>query len=191
MATVLAIPDLHAPYHLPDALRFIRWVRREYRPSEYVLLGDELDVHSISRHISNPNLSSPRDELLQGMMLLHDLYAEFPDSMKVCWEWRDSWTIDSTRYQHGIGYSGKFGALRACMDNRCNTVIGHIHSFGGVTYSNNHTNQVFAVNAGALTGDSMAFAYAKFYAHKPVLGCAVIVDGKEAYFVPYSKDKLL
>ena len=51
------------------------------------------------------------------------------------WKWALEWEIDGVLYTHGTGSSGQAGAINRARDARQSTVIGHIHSFGGVLYS--------------------------------------------------------
>ena len=48
------------------------------------------------------------------------------------WKWALEWEIDGVLYTHGTGSSGQAGAINRARDARQSTVIGHIHSFGGV-----------------------------------------------------------
>lgn len=72
---VMHIPDLHAPFMHPDALDFIAEAKARYRPTLVVLAGDELDQHSISDHLADPNGYSPGHELDAGLKQLKSLYA--------------------------------------------------------------------------------------------------------------------
>jgi len=74
---VLSIPDLHFPFEHRDALDFIRDVYKDIKPDEVVCLGDELDIHAISDHGSDPNGLSPGDEFEAGMLCMRSLYKIF------------------------------------------------------------------------------------------------------------------
>lgn len=83
---VLVIPDLHIPFEHPDALSFVIAVDKIWFPGQnrtVVLLGDEIDSHSISRHMPDPDGRSPRDELEEAKLRLRDWYAAFPVA-RVC-----------------------------------------------------------------------------------------------------------
>ncbi len=82
-ASILVIPDLHAPYHHPDALDFLAAVAARYRPTRVINLGDETDSHALSMHDSDPNLDSAGAELTKARELLRRLAAMFP-VMDVC-----------------------------------------------------------------------------------------------------------
>lgn len=101
------------------------------------------------------------------------------------WEFGYEFLKDGVIYFHGDGYSGIKGALDAAMKKRSSVVIGHLHSFGGVHYHNNGYNRIFGLNSGCLIDDKMpAFSYASTAKDRPTLGCGVVVEGREAYFVP-------
>ena len=62
---VLVISDLHFPYHHKDTFPFLSKLNKVYKPDTIVMIGDEMDWHSINvSHVINPDLPSPADELL-------------------------------------------------------------------------------------------------------------------------------
>jgi hypothetical protein len=214
---VLCLSDLHAPYHHPEALAFLKYCYREFKPTKIVCLGDEVDAHGLSVHPKIPELYSAGHEYEAAMEFMGQLYKLFPEVM-VCisnhthrpwrvaqaaglpsvylksyrdimqapagWVWKDRWEIDDVVYEHGDPCSGRNGAYKAAFENRKSTVIGHIHSFGGVQYSANHHNQIFWANAGCLIDTtSLAFAYGNKYRNKATLGTVVVDHGLNAHFV--------
>jgi len=113
-------------------------------------------------------------------------YKSFLDAPKG-WSWSRQLEIDGVLYHHGEGYSGALGAYKAAMNAMRSTVIGHIHSHGGCTYIQTEFDRLFALNVGCgVDIEAYAFAYGKNCAFKPTLGCGVVLDGKEAYFIPMS-----
>lgn len=78
-SSILNVPDLHAPYHHPDALDFLYHVKRVFQPTMTVHLGDEVDHHAMSFHDSDPNLLSAGPELAQARPVMRDLASLFPD----------------------------------------------------------------------------------------------------------------
>ncbi len=214
---VLAIPDLHAPYHHPLALKFLASVYREWKPTKIVCLGDEMDHHALSVHPKHPGLYAAGHEYEAGMEFMHKLYKLFPEAQACIsnhthrpyriaaaaglpsvylrqyreimqaprgWSWKGRVIIDGVVYEHGDPCSGRNGAYKAAFENRASTVIGHIHSFGGVQYSANHETQIFWANAGCLIDvESLAFAYGEKYRNKATLGCVIVKNGVEANFI--------
>lgn len=223
-ANVLVIPDLHIPFEHQDALAFVIAVDKIWFPGQnriLVCLGDEIDSHSISRHMPDPNGRSPKDEMEQAKHRLRDWYRQFP-KMYVCtsnhtlrpwktafeaglpkefmrsvkevyeapalWEWADRWVHYGIVFEHGENVSGPLGALNAANQNRKPTVIGHLHTFGGVVHSDSFDDKLWGVNAGCLIDvNAYAFNYAKTLRKKPTLGCAVIKNGSP-YFIPMNLD---
>jgi hypothetical protein len=105
-------------------------------------------------------------------------YAEFLEAPKG-WKWAESWEIDGVIYQHGEGYSGQLGALKAASDNSQSTVVGHIHSHAGILYSATPHYLIFGMNVGCLIDThSYAFAYGKKFRNKPIISCGVVLDGR-------------
>lgn len=64
-----------------DATRFLSAVKKKYRPTEVVFMGDEVDGHAISYHEKDPDLFSAGDELNAAIKQLKPLYAMFPKAI--------------------------------------------------------------------------------------------------------------
>lgn len=108
---------------------------------------------------------------------IKDVY-EAPDG----WQWKEEWIFDDILFEHGENVSGQTAAMRAALDNRMSTVIGHQHTWGGVQYSNSKFNQIWGMNVGCLIDvDKYAFKYGKKLRKKPTLGCGIVVDGVPLY----------
>lgn len=75
---VFCFTDLHAPYHHPDALSFLRAVKDTYDPDRVINLGDELDNNAISFHQSDPELFSATMELDRGRKVMQEVEKIFP-----------------------------------------------------------------------------------------------------------------
>lgn len=76
---IMFIPDLHIPFHHIHAFKFIKEVKKKYRPDLIVCLGDEQDIHSGSMHDHSPDLHSPSDELSMTLSALKVLYKIIPE----------------------------------------------------------------------------------------------------------------
>ncbi len=76
---ILVIPDQHFPFHHMDIFKFLKEVKRVYRPDKVVNLGDEIDAHSMSMHDHSPDLHSPNDEMELAIEKLKHLYKIFPE----------------------------------------------------------------------------------------------------------------
>lgn len=115
----------------------------------------------------------------------------FLKSFKDLWQLPDGWTvqeqtiINNVLYSHGIGSSGKNGALNKATDSMQSCVIGHQHSFGGVQYKSNSRSLIFGLNVGCgIDIDAYAFAYGKYNRNRETLGCGIVFDSANAIFVP-------
>lgn len=76
--TVLVISDLQIPFQHPDALAFLKWLKRKYKPDEIVCIGDEVDMHALSDWDHDPDGMSAGDELKVSIEILKKLYRIFP-----------------------------------------------------------------------------------------------------------------
>ena len=77
--TVLVISDMHMPYHHQDSLRFLKAIKEVYAPDKIVNIGDEVDMHAMSFHDSDPNLPSASDELKLARKSIKKLHNLFPE----------------------------------------------------------------------------------------------------------------
>lgn len=105
-------------------------------------------------------------------------YKDFLNAPKG-WVWAERHEVDSVMYQHGSGYSGYSGALKAALDNHKSTVIGHLHSAAGVLYWANESKLLFGMNVGSgIDRKAYTFAYGKAFRAKPILSCGVVLEGR-------------
>jgi predicted phosphodiesterase len=99
---------------------------------------------------------------------------ELPDG----WEDEFKFTIDGVIYEHGTGVSGKLAHLNKAINNRASTVIGHCHSFAGISFTASPLDCIFGMNVGCgINAKLLAFAYGKDFPHKPIVSCAVVERG--------------
>ncbi len=106
------------------------------------------------------------------------------------WKWHNQFEIEHVNYVHGIGSSGQNGAINRALRARQSTVIGHIHSFGGVNYHANDNDLIFGLNVGCgIDTRAYAFEYGKPFVNKPTLGCGIVIDGHQALFIPMKLGK--
>lgn len=75
---VLIIPDLQAPYHLPDALQFLKMVADKYNPDAVLCIGDEVDFNFLSTYEKEPLIDEPNRELEQAQEFMGKLFKQFP-----------------------------------------------------------------------------------------------------------------
>lgn len=106
------------------------------------------------------------------------------------WKWSDRHIIDNIVFEHGIGLSGKYAALRAAELNRMSTVIGHVHAFAGISWTASKKDIIFGMNCGCLIdNEHSSMRYAKYMRTKPILGCGFIENGIPR-FIPMILDSL-
>lgn len=76
--SILVISDLHCPYNHVDTVRFLRAIKKKYKPTRVILSGDEADFAAISFHDHDPDLDSPGKELEKAIKALKPIYELFP-----------------------------------------------------------------------------------------------------------------
>jgi predicted phosphodiesterase len=101
------------------------------------------------------------------------------------WDWAFEHKHDGVLYTHGTGCSGKNAAISLAIQRRASVVIGHTHTYAGVTFHANPDNRIFGLNTGCgIDTRAYAFAYGRDNPVRPVLGCSVVVDGDCPIFIP-------
>jgi len=75
---ILTLSDLHIPYHHVDSLEFLTAIKKKYKPTRTVCIGDECDKHALSFYDSDPDLPSAGDELIEAIEYLEEFYELFP-----------------------------------------------------------------------------------------------------------------
>lgn len=103
------------------------------------------------------------------------------------WIYKQCHTVDGVDYKHGTGKSGAMAHLNHAKATGRSTCIGHIHAFAAVNYLR---KGFFAANFGCLIDKhAPCFAYASDMDDNIVLGCGIVIDGKEAHFIPMHVDE--
>jgi hypothetical protein len=77
-STILVISDLQMPFHHRDALDFLLEVKKQFKPTLVINIGDLADFNSLNFHGLNPNLPSAHDELIQLRASVKNLARLFP-----------------------------------------------------------------------------------------------------------------
>lgn len=75
---ILVISDTQAPFHHPDTIAFLSEIKKQFKPTFILHIGDLGDFHSLNFHGVNPNLPSAHDELIQLRSFVKDLAKLFP-----------------------------------------------------------------------------------------------------------------
>lgn len=99
------------------------------------------------------------------------------------WRWLPRYhqlMVEGVIYQHGDrGAQGQHAAFRNATAEFCSVVQGHLHSQFSVTYMANQQDCIFGVQAGCgADHHNPIFAYGKTFTRKPIIGCAVIIEGQ-------------
>jgi predicted MPP superfamily phosphohydrolase len=76
--TVLFISDQHFCYSHKDIFKFLRAIKKKYKPQLIVNLGDEIDNAAISFHEKSPEMLNPSKELEKSIDELKKLRDIFP-----------------------------------------------------------------------------------------------------------------
>lgn len=140
-----------------------------------------------SNHTSRPFRKAYEAGIPEEMILSYEKFFKAPDG----WQWADKFVIDNVDYIHGEGYTGQMAASKAAIQRRRSTVIGHIHTFGGVQYMEGANDRIFGMNTGCLIDvERYAFAYGKKLANKPTIGTGVVINGIHAFYIPLHEEKL-
>ena len=105
-----------------------------------------------------------------------------PNNRGAGWHWADSFIVRASdgsyfKVKHGDGsLNDNTAEINA---NRISVVRGHYHSNFDITYSASEFDLLWCMTTGWLgDDDSLAFAYNKKQAKRPINGCGVILNGK-------------
>ena len=107
---ILVISDMHIPYHHKDSIKFLKEIKKEFKPDTIINIGDSLDFHAISMHEHNPDLFSAGYELKEARKYVKELEDIFPVVTEV-----DS-NHSSLVYRKGIKHGIPRGFLRDYND---------------------------------------------------------------------------
>lgn len=110
-----------------------------------------------------------------------DLYMQ---PMEVVYQMPSGWSvqseleIDGVLYHHGHTACGVNGFRNDSKARFQSTVTGHAHGNSGVSYTATRRELVYGCAVGCgIDNSSMAFAYGKNFAQKPIVSCAVVSEG--------------
>mgnify|MGYP001161371015 FL=1 len=104
-------------------------------------------------------------------------YGEFLGTKK--WKWTDDLTITMSNKQRCFFTHGRSAdILKVSQTMGMSAVQGHYHTKFVVSWWANPDNLFFGMNVGCLINQkSMAFAYAKNFKTRFILGCGIILNG--------------
>lgn len=82
-SSILVISDQHIPYEHPDMLAFLEAVKKKFKPTLVVNIGDEVDKHALSFHDSDADLPSAGHELELAIGKIKRMEKLFPEMILV------------------------------------------------------------------------------------------------------------
>lgn len=81
--SILVISDQHMPFEHVDMFRFLAAIKKKYKPTLVVNIGDENDNHDLSFHDSDKDLPSAGDELKKAIKKIKQMEKLFPSMLLV------------------------------------------------------------------------------------------------------------
>ena len=81
--TILVISDMHLPYQHKDSIKFLKEIKKEFKPDTTLSIVDLLDQHALSFHDSSPELYSAGMELDKAKEYVKELESIFPKLIEV------------------------------------------------------------------------------------------------------------
>lgn len=82
-SSILVISDQHMPYEHPDMFDFLEAVKKKYKPTMVVNIGDSVDKHAMSFHDSDADLPSAGYELEIAITKIKQMEKMFPEMVIV------------------------------------------------------------------------------------------------------------
>lgn len=204
---VLIIGDLHAPFILDGYLEFCREQQEKYNCGTIIFIGDLIDGNSFSYHEHDPDGIGQAEEIDRSKLMLSDWFKVFPIAKVTLgnhdlliqrkmrtiglsnkfmkdfgdiwgapkeWEFGYEFLINGVKYIHG----NQGNAIKIARDSRISTVQGHLHSQAFIEYSVSDKDKLFGLQVGCgIDHKAYAFDYSKPFPKKPIIGCAVVLEG--------------
>lgn len=204
---ILVVGDIHAPFELKEYLQFCKDTYANYNCNQVIFIGDIVDNHASSFHVSDPDGMGGGDELDLAIERIKDWAIAFPvaDVMignhdriimrkafdgQIPARWiKDynevlgtnwSW-LESVVYDNVLYEHGEGGqALTKAKNNMMSSVCGHTHTEAYVKWLVGKNFKVFGMQVGCgVDSKTYAAAYAKNF-KKQAIGCGVVLGGHTA-----------
>tara|TARA_R100000773_G_scaffold25142_1_gene22002 strand:+ start:84 stop:809 length:726 start_codon:yes stop_codon:yes gene_type:complete len=205
---VLVVGDLHCPFDLDSYRDWLIEQYEYWNCSQTIFIGDIIDNHYSSYHETSADGLGGADELDYAIKRIARYYEYFnKKGTKVIignhdriimrkaqtsaipskwiksykevlnvpnWDFVERYVQDGVQYCHGEGGN----ARKKAKDDMMNTVSGHYHTQCYTEHFVGQNFRVFGCQVGTgIDFSEYSFAYAK-YGKKPVIGCAVLLNGK-------------
>jgi predicted phosphodiesterase len=202
---VLVIGDIHEPFALKGYLEFCRETQEKFKCGTVVFIGDVIDNHFSSFHISDPDGYGAGEELDRAIDKIAEWVHVFPKAY-VCIGNHDrmafrkaeaggvskrwiknysevlgapEWDFVDEVVLDGVNYNhGEGGTARLKMKNEFQSQVqGHIHTQAYVEWSFGETHANFGMQVGCgVDRKAYAVAYAKRF-KKQAISCGVVLNG--------------
>lgn len=102
----------------------------------------------------------------------------FPGHGGSRWSWAYEWRVKTALGDVVFKHQSASPASEAAH-LRANLVVGHHHGRFDIDYKDNGRELYYGMTAGCLIDkDALAFAYGKHTQNKPIIGCAMIIEGR-------------
>lgn len=100
------------------------------------------------------------------------------------WEWVSDYQIDGVYYLHGTGTGGQHPAFNTMQKMLMSTVMGHVHTSGGIKWRANPERRIFGMDTGCGVDDKhIALNYAANMKIRSILSAGVVIDGTPAHVI--------
>lgn len=76
--TILVIPDIQAPFHHKDTLPFLEALKKKYKPTNVVNIGDLTDSYCLTAWTKDPDAISASEEIKRMREFIADYVKLFP-----------------------------------------------------------------------------------------------------------------
>ena len=202
----MQIGDLHAPFIRPDYLPHCLRIRDKYNIDEVMFMGDQVDNHFSSFHVTDPDGFGAGEELERAIAQLEPWYKEFPEAkvmignhdriperkiqesgLSKLWLRNisevlgyDGWNFVDHYLKDDVLYvhgDGAGQAINRAKKELISIVQGHWHSQAYAQYLVGRNYKIFGMQVGCGVDDkSYAMAYGK-NGPRSAIGCGVVLDG--------------
>ena len=204
---ILVVGDIHAPFELKEYLNFCKETYANYNCNQVIFIGDIIDNHASSFHISDPDGLGGGDELDLAIERIQEWALTFPvadvmignhdriimrkafdGQIPARWikDYNDvlntNWNwVESIVYDNVLYEHGEGGqAQTKAKNNMMSSVCGHTHTEAYVKWLVGKNFKVFGMQVGCgVDSKTYAAAYAKNF-KKQAIGCGVVLGGHTA-----------
>tara|TARA_B100001093_G_scaffold518623_1_gene604157 strand:- start:1181 stop:1891 length:711 start_codon:yes stop_codon:yes gene_type:complete len=204
---ILVVGDLHCPFELDGYFNFCKKTYAEWNCNQVVFIGDIIDNHYSSFHVTDPDGYGGGHELDRAIEDVQKWTREFPVAdvcignhdriiMRKAFDsaipraWIKSYNeilgtdwnwVERVVYDNVQYCHGEGGTARTKGKNdMMSTVQGHIHTQAYTEWMVGRKFRIFGMQVGCgIDSSAYAAAYAKHF-KKQAIGCGVILGGHTA-----------